>query len=677
MRKIYLLFFLFPLFSIAQKLEGQPLIDSLLLELPKMKQDTLKANLLNNLAYAYRDINADKHLQYANEGLKLSQKLDYNYGIIEAHRNLGVYYLGVDNIKSNKYFEYVLKNTKNKSQIAKAYMGKGFINSREGNFPQALDYYFKGLKFSEEAKDYKTKGKILTNIGAIYHNSGEYQKAISHNKNAIEFNKKHKNIQEMYFEFHNISSCYIELKQYNMALKFAEETEKISDKLGILKFKNTSNDLKASIYVGKEEYDEALEIYKKSLETYLIIGDEEMIIKNYNKIAETYTNLAESKDLGKNQKKEYLQEAKISIEKAILLTKKAKNIRRLAEGYETLSDIQKLQGNFEEALATKDLSYKFKDSVFNSDNKETIKNLEDKREIELRDKQIKISKLAIESKEKQKWFYILGLGFLGILGGLLFYQSRSRRKTNTKLQSLNDNLDTKIFELDQANKTKTRFFNILNHDLRGPVSNLIDFLQIQKNTPEILDEETKNRIQHTTLSSAENLLVSMEDILLWSKGQMENFKPQPKNIAVNQLFEDTKKVFSGYIKISFEYQNPENLDIYTDENYLKTIIRNLTSNAINVLAEYVTSSAIEKQIVWKAWQENGKKYLSITDNGPGASSENFKALYDDTQVVGIKSGLGLHLIRDLAKAIDCEIVVESKIDVETTFILKFKDLNSL
>ena len=40
----------------------------------------------------------------------------------------------------------------------------------------------------------------------------------------------------------------------------------------------------------------------------------------------------------------------MAAEKAILLTKKAKNIRRLSEGYETLSDIQKLQGNYKEAL---------------------------------------------------------------------------------------------------------------------------------------------------------------------------------------------------------------------------------------------------------------------------------------------------------------------------------------
>ena len=674
MKKIYLVFILFPLFSISQSLDGQLLIDSLLVELPKMKQDTLKVNLLNNLGYAYRDINADEHFKYSKQALLLSKSLNYRYGIIEAHRNIGVYYLSVDNIKSNQNFDYVLKNAKDKSQIAKAYLGKGFINSREGNFPQALDYYFKGLKFAEEAKDYKIQGKILTNIGSIYIHSGQYEKAISHFKKAIEFNKKYKNLLEVYMELYNISSCFSDLNQYDKALKYAEEAEKVSDKLGILKFKNTTNDLKAGIYSDQEKYEPALEIYKKSLKNYLLIGDEEMIVQNYNKIAETYTDLAESKGQSKTQKKEYLKQATNAIEKAIVLTKKAKNIRRLYEGYRTLSYIQKTQGNFELALKTKDLSYKFKDSVFNSENKETIKNLEDKREIELRDKEIKINKLSLEAKEKQKWLFVAGIGFLAIIGGLLFYQSRKRKLTNLKLETLNQTLDqnnlkleTLNKDLDQANKAKTRFFGILNHDLRGPVSNLVIFLQLQQEAPEMLDEESTKRMQDKTMTGAKNLLASMEDILQWSKSQMENFKPQPKNVSINQLFDDTKKVFSGYLNIKIEYQNPENIEIFTDDNYLKTIIRNLTSNAINVF-----KSTENSLIIWKAWHENGKSYLSITDNGPGANPEKLKALFEESELGSTKSGLGLHLIRDMAKAIDCEISVESTIGVGTTFVLTIK-----
>ena len=296
--------------------------------------------------------------------------------------------------------------------------------------------------------------------------------------------------------------------------------------------------------------------------------------------------------------------------------------------------------------------------MYSQKNKNKIAALESEKEIQIRDKKIEINKIKLQNKEKEKWFLIAGIALFGIIGSLLFYQSRNRKKTNEKLQFLNT-------ELNEANKAKTRFFSILNHDLRGPVANLIFFLQLQKESPEMLDEESTKRMQDKTIAGAENLLNSMEDILQWSKSQMENFKPQPKKIAVNSLFEEIKIHFSSEEKVEIIFENPEKIQILTDQNYLKTIIRNLTSNAIKALNE-----TEKPTIIWKAWQENNISYLSISDNGKGAENEQFKALYDDKEVAGIKSGLGLHLIRDLAKAIDCQIQVNSKVNEGATFTLK-------
>jgi signal transduction histidine kinase len=345
-------------------------------------------------------------------------------------------------------------------------------------------------------------------------------------------------------------------------------------------------------------------------------------------------------------------------QEALALAKKIEDPEYLYVAHEDLADLYEAKGDYKKAFYHKKTAEISKDSINKIDIAKNTEDLLRKYETGKKEQQIAIKNIQINNANKQKWFLLLGIFLVSVIGILVFYQSRNRKKVNDKLQILND-------ELDKANKIKTRFFSILNHDLRSPVANLIHFLHLQKDSPELLDEETKKRMQNKTISGAENLLCSMEDILLWSKGQMENFKPQPKKITVNQLFEDTKKVFSGYQNIQFEYHNPDNIEIFTDENYLKTIVRNLTSNAINVF-----TTTQNPTIVWKAWQENGKSFLSITDNGPGASQEQFKALYDETEVVGIKSGLGLHLIRDLAKAIFCEITVNSKINEETTFTLK-------
>ena len=220
-------------------------------------------------------------------------------------------------------------------------------------------------------------------------------------------------------------------------------------------------------------------------------------------------------------------------------------------------------------------------------------------------------------------------------------------------------------QLDEANKVKAKFFGILSHDLRSPVANLVSFLQLQKNEPGLLNEEQRLRHQQKISDSAEDLLNNMESMLLWSKEQMENFKPQIKNIAVSDLFDYLQSFFpqNGNVKISF-LQDP-GLTVSADENYLRVIMQNLTSNAIKAV-----NNSPDGIIEWSAKKEGDKTILAITDNGPGINEEQMKALYDGNNIaVNRRSGFGFHLIQDLAKAIQYKILVQSQPGIGTTFIL--------
>lgn len=650
---------LFISFLSHSQVNSEFIIDSLEKKIQKVKNEKERIDILNQIAYEYKFIDPKKNLDNATKALEFAKKINYLDGIINAKRNLGYFYLITSDYKqAQDNFNFIIKNSKDNAKIGLSYSGLGIIEAKQSNYPGALKLYFKGLKFAENSNDKIIQAKILSNIGSVYYDTNEFNKSIQYQKKALAIPGKDGFKEDDNLRLHNIGLCYFELKNYNKCLEFIQKAELLDDKLGNLMNKISCIGVRGRVYFERKEYDKALSIFLKQLELNNEFGDPHNISGTYSRIGDVYKIKAITND-DLNKRKEFYLKALEYYTKSIALNKENNDLQSLSTDYASIYELEKKQNNFKEALSALGLSKAYNDSIFNLDNKETIKNLEDKRTIEIKEKQLKINQLELQAKEKQKWLYILGIGLLAVIGGLLFYQSRSRQKTNEKLQLLNT-------ELDQANKTKTRFFSILNHDLRGPVANLIHFLHLQKDNPELLDEETKNRMQNKTISGAENLLSSMEDILLWSKGQMENFKPQAKIVEVNDLFEDTKKVFSGYHKIKFEYHNSDAISIFTDENYLKTIVRNLTSNAINVF-----TTTPNPTIIWKAWQENGVYYLSITDNGPGASKEQFKALYDDKEVVGIKTGLGLHLIRDLAKAIDCEISVDSRIGQETTFVLKF------
>lgn len=659
MKNIYLKYAIsFLILLTTFKINAQS-IDSLVAIANKELSKQKKVDKLNELSINYKSKNYIVSKELASQAEKIANEINYKDGEALALRNQGVVLTNESKYdEALSIYTKALTLTKSKKIIGQLYGSISRVYTNKSEIIKALDYSFKSLSLFEEIKDLQLQFVSLYNIANLNLQMGNTDKYYEYKNRAIvldsimklESVKTPKTIGP-FLEIKKISqkkhdTTYKTQSYYESKIAEATKNNNLPDLAESLMAEGKIQTENNNLEKGIELLNLALSIetklnnpYQIALTKYLLGNAEKQVYKKQNLI----------KNLN-NAEKYYLE--------CLPYFKKNKLTIDELSTYENLTDLYELKGNNQKALEYSKLAYNKYQTIFNKDNKQTVKDLENKYKLEIKNKEIEINQLELKDSNKKLIILIIVSVFMSLIGGLLYYQKTKQKKTNQKLLALNH-------ELDQANKVKTRFFSILNHDLRSPVANLIHFLHLQKENPELLDEVTKKRFEEKTMEGAENLLSSMEDLLLWSKGQMENFKPQPKNINVNQLFDDTRKVFSGYQNIKFEYLNPENIEIFTDENYLKTIVRNLTSNAINVF-----KSTSNPTITWKAWQENGNSFLSITDNGPGASSEQFKALYDEKEVIGIKTGLGLHLIRDLAKAINCKILVDSKINSGTTFTLK-------
>ena len=658
LKKYFLFVILVSLFSFSQK-KGQSAIDSLKIILPKIKIDTVKVEILCLISKNFKNVDALQGIEFASKALTLSKKIKWFDGISISLINIGINKQHIGEIvQAEKNFQEAILFAKNKQNLIKANFGLGNLEFHKTNLPKALEFYFSALKLSESLKDEKLIENCFYYIGDTYKSMKNYKKALIYLNKSLILNKKLKNDYQIASTLTIIGEVYYYMSNIDKAILNLESAKKINEKINSNNGLLNTTFLLSKVYTKQGNLIQSLnnikfseKIAEKTNNTNLIAGC---------KLSEAATYI----EMFTSKKPEYddyidLKKSEKLINEVIVYCKETKNTINLANCYQTQSELFTVLNKHKEAKIAIVNYAEIKDSIYSEKSKETVKNLEDQRTINLKNKEILINKITLESKEKQKWIYIFGIGFLAILGGLMFYQSQSRKKINLKLETLNQNLD-------QANKTKIKFLSILNHDLRSPVYNFIHFMQLQKESPELLDDKTKQEIEEKTILSAENLLISMEDILLWSKGQMDNFEPQPKLILLNDIFEYAQNHFKSETKIQLIFENSNNISIFTDENFLKTIIRNFTGNAIKALIN--TENPI---IVWKAWQEQSIIFLSITDNGTGANEEKFKALYDENEVIGIQSGLGLHLIRDIAKAINCDISVDSNIGLGTTFLIKF------
>ena len=648
-------------FLVAQEKTVNKVIDSLVNVLPNIKIDSNRIINLNLISEEYKQLNPNLGIVYGNNALLLSKKIKWNDGIALSLKNIGKNYSVMGQTQSaNACFDKALTFVKNKLYLSYLLNEKGSLEISKSNYSKALEYFFKSLKICEVIKSRAGIARCYCEIGLSYCYLRDIKKAMIFNNKSIIINTQLKLEKELCDNYNLMGEIYRDdNKQYEKALVYFFKALNLGTKINNQRIIAYSNSTICNVYQFLDKYDLALKHIFAGKKIAQEINDYRLV--SGFKLSEGLIYLLQFEQDSNNPKKHLLlSKAETLLLDALKNYQKFQDKYNISACYDTLTYLYQLQNKDKKATLMALKLVLLKDSIFTEKSKETVKNLEDQRTIDQKNNVIEINKLTIESKEKQKYYLFSGLGLLTIIGGLFFYQSRNRKKNNEKLQSLNS-------ELDLANKTKIRFLSILNHDLRSPVYNFIHFMQLQKESPELLDIATKKEIEDKTILSAENLLISMEDILLWSKGQMENFEPQPKLMDINEIFDYAKKHFESEEKVKIVFENPDNLEIYTDENFLKTIIRNFTGNAIKAL-----KGTINPSIIWKAFLKSNEIYLSISDNGSGSDQEKFKALYDENEVVGIKTGLGLHLIRDIAKAINCEITVNSKIGLGTSFTLKFK-----
>ncbi|RYY15706.1 MAG: HAMP domain-containing histidine kinase, partial [Chitinophagaceae bacterium] len=86
------------------------------------------------------------------------------------------------------------------------------------------------------------------------------------------------------------------------------------------------------------------------------------------------------------------------------------------------------------------------------------------------------------------------------------------------------------------------------------------------------------------MESSSALLSTMEDLLMWSKSQMEHFELDIDSVDIKQLFDDTTSLMQNQAEaknLSLEVKDIAMNGLQSDQNLLTIVLRNLLQNAIN------------------------------------------------------------------------------------------------
>lgn len=240
----------------------------------------------------------------------------------------------------------------------------------------------------------------------------------------------------------------------------------------------------------------------------------------------------------------------------------------------------------------------------------------------------------------------------------------SRVETHIKLKRSLEELEGTNFKLQEANDTKDKMFSIISHDLLGPFGSIRESLEMIASKEVTLDGEHMQsfiKAMWNSISSAYSLL---ENLLYWARNQQGRMVYQPKLISLNSVIHDTYILLAGVAKaksITLKTNLVEQYEVFADKNAVKTILRNLVSNALKFTAPGGVISIKVKR------QENGLLMVSVKDTGIGMDenirSNLFKGYKTDPRwgTKGEKGvGLGLVITREFVEKHGGVLWVESE-----------------
>jgi signal transduction histidine kinase len=237
----------------------------------------------------------------------------------------------------------------------------------------------------------------------------------------------------------------------------------------------------------------------------------------------------------------------------------------------------------------------------------------------------------------------------------------------------------KINELDlkekdeilvKLNADKNRFISILGHDLRSPFSNILGLSEVLAENVRKFDISEIQDIANSINRTAINTYNLLEDILLWAKSQSGKIPYKPQKLIFAEVCNDIINILNpnaGAKNISVENNVKNSLSVRADVDMLKTVLRNLVSNAIKFTGN---GGAIHITAEDNSYQAT----ISVSDNGIGIEPYNIAKLFDITQVLTTTgtaeetgTGLGLLLCKEFVEKHGGKIWVKSEVGKGSDF----------
>ena len=276
------------------------------------------------------------------------------------------------------------------------------------------------------------------------------------------------------------------------------------------------------------------------------------------------------------------------------------------------------------------------------------------------------------------------------IGTVLLFDDRSDEYTGKQLEIVSEfvqsllsvlklrveNAELKeMYEQQSAlNFSKTKFFQIIAHDLRAPFHGLLGFSEVLAQERDSLDESSIQNIADYLSDTAQSTYNLLESLLNWAMAEGGRFEYHPINFDLNQSAKIVCSVLNSLaVKKNIQLLNeiPTGLKVNADINMITSVAQNLVSNALKF-----TNTDGQGKVILRAEERDEFIRFSVQDTGLGMNQNQVANIFEQQIKVSIKgtageqgTGLGLVLCKRFVDLNHGSISVHSKEGEGTLFVV--------
>lgn len=576
----------------------------------------------------------------------------------------------------------------------------GTIKKSESDYENSVKAYQDSIDAADRNKQYGRKADLYIQLGKLHLKVSDYTETFSCFFKSLEI-RQQENIDSdvmLGYTYAMIGEAYRAITQFDNSLEYLNKSLQIYNRLNDLNGAAYVHNRLASVYyeiavnrddsslmkTAENETNNSLAISRKN-------GQKELTVSNYNILGAIHNylgltaegrkyllkglsisdslqgyldspnilnNIANSYLIDRNYDKaiEYAEKSFIAADSTGIKIYKIIALRIITESYSG-------KGDFREAYEYL-LKYNSENrAVFNEKMESDVQNVKKKYDSEL-ERQIRAS-----DKTRDTILISAITMFLLLIGVGILMRIRGIQKVNKDLQAQRDTIIKQNEELEKINQAKNKFFSILSHDLRNPLSGISGFSSmLDSGYDEYTEEEKKEYIGYIK-SSSESMYRIIDKVMTWARLQSHTIKVHGEQFSLSTEtgnIINLQRPNASRKGILIENKIPDNLIISSDKSIIDTVITNLIDNAIKFTRE-------GGRITVGAEDENGT-IIYVQDTGVGMTEKAIDDIFSKhtmTTTKGTKNekgtGFGLSICVEMLGLIGSKLSIESKVDEGTKF----------